>query len=204
VGKNQPQNESMNTMTKHNAVVAIYQSHNEAEAAIKQLQESGFDLKQLSIVGRDYHTDKKVAGCDNAGSSTKYGGKTGAFWGGIWGLFVAGVGPLLIGGPLVTSILGALQGTSLVGGLSAMGAGFYSLGIPKNRVLQYETAVKTGKYVLIAQGTPEETAQAQHTISKSSPEAVEHHPPAAAKMEPVSSRPDRKNFALASGNATAA
>jgi hypothetical protein len=121
----------------------------------------------------------------------KYWGKTGAFWGGIWGLlfgsaffFVPGVGPLLIGGPLVTWILGALEGAVLVGGLSAIGAGLYSLGIPKDSVLQYETAVKTGKYVLIAHGTPEETAHAQNIINETSPEAVEHHQPAAAKIEP--------------------
>jgi hypothetical protein len=49
-------------MTRNNAVVAIYKSHIEAEAAIKQLQESGFDMRKLSIVGRDYHTDENVVG----------------------------------------------------------------------------------------------------------------------------------------------
>ena len=44
-------------MTKNNSVVAIFKSHTGAEAAVKELQQSGFDLKQLSIVGRDYHTD---------------------------------------------------------------------------------------------------------------------------------------------------
>ncbi|MGD1084952.1 MAG: general stress protein, partial [Verrucomicrobiota bacterium] len=96
-------------MTKNNAVVAIYKSHIGAESAIKQLQESGFDMKKLSIVGRDYHTDENVVGYYNAGDRMKHWGKTGAFWGGIWGLlfgsaffFVPGIGPLLIAGPLVT------------------------------------------------------------------------------------------------------
>jgi hypothetical protein len=40
-------------MTKNNSVVAIYKSHDEAEAAIRELQHSGFDMKNLSIVGRD-------------------------------------------------------------------------------------------------------------------------------------------------------
>ena len=44
-------------MIKSNSVVAIYQSHTEAEAAVKELQQSGFDLKKLSIVGRDYHAN---------------------------------------------------------------------------------------------------------------------------------------------------
>jgi hypothetical protein len=35
-----------------NSVVAIYPSHMGAEAAIKELQQSGFDMKKLSIVGQ--------------------------------------------------------------------------------------------------------------------------------------------------------
>jgi hypothetical protein len=46
------------TMTKNSSVVAIYKSHVEADAAIKELQKSGFDMKKLSIVGKDYHTDE--------------------------------------------------------------------------------------------------------------------------------------------------
>ena len=39
-------------MAENNAVVGIYNSHTEAEASIKELQRSGFDMKKLSIVGR--------------------------------------------------------------------------------------------------------------------------------------------------------
>src|SRR5580658_9587292 len=178
-------------MTKNNAVVVIYKSHNEAEAAIKELQRSGFDMKKLSIVGRDYHTDEHVVGYYNAGDRMKSWGKMGAFWGGIWGLLfgsafflIPGFGPVLMAGPIVGWIVGALEGAVVVGGLSAIGAGLYSLGIPKDSILQYETAIKTGKFVLIAHGTPEETAQAQTIINGTSPETLEHHQPAAAKIEP--------------------
>jgi len=44
-------------MSKNNSIVSIYASHTAVEAAINQLQQSGFDMKKLSIVGRDYHTD---------------------------------------------------------------------------------------------------------------------------------------------------
>jgi len=66
-------------MTKNDSIVAIYPSHLAAEAAIKELQQSGFDMKKLSIVGRDYHTDEHVVGYYNVGDRMKYWGKTGAF-----------------------------------------------------------------------------------------------------------------------------
>lgn len=40
------------TMSKHNAVVAIYRSHAEAETAVKELQRAAFDMKQLSTVAK--------------------------------------------------------------------------------------------------------------------------------------------------------
>ena len=49
-------------MTRNNAVLAIYKSQTEAEDAINELHRSGFDMKKLSIVGRDHHTDEHVVG----------------------------------------------------------------------------------------------------------------------------------------------
>jgi hypothetical protein len=171
-------------MTKNDTVVAIYKSHTEAEAAVKELQQSGFDMKKLSIVGRDYHTDEHVVGYYNTGDRMKYWGKMGAFWGGFWGLmfgagffWIPGLGQVLAAGPLVSWIVGALEGAAMVGGLSAVGAGLYGLGIPKDSILRYETALKTDKFVLIAHGSPEETARAQEVISRTSPELAEHHQP---------------------------
>jgi Heat induced stress protein YflT domain len=171
-------------INKNNAVVAIYKSHTEAEAAVKELQKSGFDMKKLSIVGRDYHTDEQVVGYYNAGDRMKHWGKLGAFWGGIWSLLfgsafflIPGVGPLLVAGPLVTWIVGGLEGALIVGGLSAVGAGLYSLGIPRDSVLRYETEIKSGKFVLIAHGSADETARAQDIIKRTNPEVLEAHQP---------------------------
>src|ERR1700689_5446666 len=115
-------------MTDTNAVIAVYDNHSAAENAVKQLQRSGFDMKKLSVVGKDYHTDEQVVGYYNAGDRMKYWGKMGAFWGGLWGLLVGaaffwvpGVGPLLVAGPVAAWIIGAVEGAVVVGGLGALG-----------------------------------------------------------------------------------
>jgi len=169
-------------MTRNNSVVAIYKSHSQAEAAVKELQHSGFDMKKLSIVGRDYHTDEHVIGYYNAGDRMKYWGKTGAFWGGIWGLLfgsafflIPGVGPVLVAGPLVAWVIGALEGAVVVGGLSAIGACLYGLGVPKDSILRYETALKIGKFVLLAHGTADEASHARDIINRTHPEELEEH-----------------------------
>ena len=104
------------------------------------------------------------------------GGKLGAFWGGIWGwLFgaaffaIPGIGPVLVAGPLVAWIVGALEGAIVVGGLTALGAGLYSMGIPKDSVLKYEMALKSDKFLLLAHGTADEVARAKDIIVTTHP-----------------------------------
>jgi hypothetical protein len=49
-------------MSITNSVVAIYDTHEQAEHAIKELQEAGVDMKSLSIAARNQHTDEHVVG----------------------------------------------------------------------------------------------------------------------------------------------
>jgi hypothetical protein len=158
-------------MSIANSVVAIYDSHTNAEAAVKELQEAGVDMKSLSIAGKDTHTDEHVIGYYNAGDRMKYWGELGAFWGGFWGLLfgsamfaIPGIGPILVAGPLVAWIVGALESAVMVGGISAIGAGLISLGIPKDSVIKYDTALKTDKFLLVVHGTPEAVDQAKRII----------------------------------------
>jgi hypothetical protein len=102
----------------------------------------------------------------------KYWGKVGAFWGGFWGLLfgsaafaIPGIGPLLVAGPLVGWIIAGLEGAAVVGGVSAIGAGLVSIGIPKDSVLKYEVALKTDKFILVVHGTAVEVAKAKDIIA---------------------------------------
>ena len=154
------------------AVIAVYNTHRDAETAVKELQKAGFDMKKLSVVGKDFRKDDQVVGYYNAGDRMKYWGKLGALWGGFWGLlfgaaffWVPGVGPLLVAGPLVTSIVAALENAVVVGGVSALGAGLFSLGIPKDSIVQYETAIKADKYLLVAHGNATEISRAKDTLA---------------------------------------
>jgi hypothetical protein len=73
--------------------------------------------------------DEQVVGYYNAGDRMKYWGKWGALWGGFGGLLfsaaffcVPGIGPVLVGRPLVAWINAGLEDAAVVGGLSAIGA----------------------------------------------------------------------------------
>jgi len=169
-------------MSDNNMVVAVYNLHTEAEQAVKELQQAGFDMKSLSIVAKNPHAEEHVVGFYNAGDRIKHWGKAGAFWGGLWGLLmgaaffaIPGVGPVLVAGPLVVWIVGALEGAVVVGGISAVGAGLFSIGIPKDSILSYEIALKTDKYLLLVQGTEDEVAKARNILKSTNPGEMNTH-----------------------------
>jgi len=169
-----------------NAVVGVYESHEKAENAVKELQKAGFDMKKLSILGRDYHTEEHVVGYYNTGDRMKAWGKIGAFWGSIWGLLfgaaffiVPGIGPIAVAGPLVSAIVGALEGAVVVGGASAIGGALAGIGIPKDSVLNYETQLKADKFVLVCHGTADEMQKAKATLGNTGAMQIDLHAEAA-------------------------
>ncbi len=160
-------------MDKTNTVVAVYKTHPQAEEAVRAFQNTGFDMKKLSIVGKDYHTEEHVIGFYNAGDRMKFWGTRGAFWGTFWGMLfgsalflVPGVGHLIVLGPLVGWMVGALGEGAVVGGLTALGAGLYSIGIPKDSILRYETALKSDEFVVIAHGTMDDVNAAKRILDR--------------------------------------
>src|SRR6201991_2178109 len=137
-------------MTKQysNVAVATFANHADAEAAVKKLTAAGFEAGTLSVIGKGYHTEEKVLGFYNAGDRIKIWGKQGAFWGGLWGALLGGLvvtaplaGPVLIVGYLGAVAVSAIEGAVVVGGASAIGAAIFSIGVPKDSALRYETAV---------------------------------------------------------------
>jgi len=167
---------------KHNSAVGIFADHQDAENAVKELQKSGYDMKKLSVVGKDYHTEENVIGYYNTGDRMASWGKFGLFWGWMWGilfgsafLFIPGVGLVMIGGPLVSWLIGALSTAAVVGGVSALGGALASIGIPNDSILQYETALKANKFILIVNGTVDEVEKAKNILSHNKAEEANVH-----------------------------
>ena len=110
-------------MSMNNSVVATYANHRLVESDVRELQTAGFDMRKLSIVGKDQH-----------------------------------------------SIVGKVEGAAEVGGLSELGAALYSIGVPKENVLDYEAELNAGRFLLVAHGTADEIAQAKNILDSTRPE----------------------------------
>jgi hypothetical protein len=41
----------------------------------------------------------------------------------------------------------------------------FSIGVPKNSILKYEASLKTGKYMVVFHGTPDEVTRVKETLT---------------------------------------
>ncbi len=169
-------------MQGNNTTIAVLPDHATAEAAVKKLAQAGFDMRSLTVVGQGFHTEEKVVGFYNTGDRVKFWGSRGAFWGGFWGLFFTGafiavpaVGPVVVLGTLAATIVSAVEGAVVVGGLSALGAALFSIGIPKDSVIDYEAAIKADNFLVMAHGTAVDTARAKAILDTSNPIRSDTH-----------------------------
>ena len=167
---------------KQSSAVGLFNSHQDAESGVKELQKSGYDMKKISVVGKDYHSEENVVGYYNTGDRMATWGKFGLFWGWIWGLLfgsafflVPGIGPVIVGGPIVSYIIGALELGVVTGGITAIGGALASIGIPKDSVIRYETALKADKFILIVHGTLEEVERAKSILIQNKAEEANVH-----------------------------
>lgn len=173
-------------MNSSNVVVAVYASHNSAEDGVRKLAAAGFDMKAISIVGHNYHSEEHPVGYFNAGDRARFFGKLGAFWGGLAGLlfgsallFVPVVGHLIILGPLAATIVGGVEGAALGGGFSALVGALTALGVPKDSVLRYESALKADNFLVMVHGDAATLESARTLLVEAGSQDVQVHAAAA-------------------------
>lgn len=164
------------------AAIALFSTHEYAEAAVKQLAENKFDVRKITVIGRGFHTEDHVAGFYNMGDRVKFWGKWGAFWGALWGILFGGLyiavpllGPIVVVGHLTAIVAAALESAIVVGGLSALGAALYGIGIPKDSVVRYEAAIKADGFMLMLSGTPSEVERARAILQNMHPTELNIH-----------------------------
>jgi hypothetical protein len=166
----------------NNSVVAVYETHENAEDAIKKLTEASILIKNIGVIGRGYHHSEKVIGFYNNGDRIEFWGKYGAFWGGMWGLFAGGllltipvVGPVVLLGQAATLGLVVVESAILGGGLSALGASLYGIGLPENTILKYEDNIKEKGILVMVHGTAEEVEKARAILETSNVQSIDVH-----------------------------
>jgi uncharacterized membrane protein len=161
------------------SIVAVYPDHGSAERAVRLLHKEGFEMHDLSIVGRNFQVTEEPYGFVSAGDYAKAGAATGAWFGGLFGLCVGaaflilpGVGPVVVAGPIVTAVLAGVEGALAGSALGCLAGALVGWGVPKDRALKYEKQVEGGKFLVLVRGETPVVARARNLIA--SHDEIEH------------------------------
>lgn len=160
-----------------------FSSHRDAESALGELRNSGFNMDQISIIGNNVNDNSDMAGAqkgehlndlddndrDNkVGEGATTGAASGGAVGGLTGLLVGlglvaipGVGPVMLAGAAATALATTLTGGAIGAAAGSLVGGLVGLGIPKDRAKVYSDRVDRGDYLVMVDGSDQEIRQAE-------------------------------------------
>lgn len=135
-------------------VVGVYDTDNEAIAAIQELKRQGYTADEISVISQDTQQMENVTEETDtmAGEGAATGAATGGVLGGLGGILtglgalaIPGIGPIVAAGPIIAGITGAAAGAG-VGGLAGALIG---MGIPDDEAQRYNEDFENGKILVL-------------------------------------------------------
>ncbi len=153
-------------------VIGIFTSQKDAEQAVNQLRQQGFNNEEINIVSKKQ--GGKQGGKEYVDDDISDGALTGGTLGGIGGLIlgagalaIPGIGPIIAAGPIAAALSGAMAG-GLAGGL-------IDWGIPAEVSRHYEQEVASGSILAVIRTTEQKVNQAAQILRQSGAKDVESH-----------------------------
>lgn len=158
-------------MHVENSVIAIFGRLDGAGDAVKKLIADGLHRETISVVGQGYRADEQIFGFYTGGDDIRFWGARGALWGELWAIFAGGtfltvpsVGNVVALGYFATALASAISLGGVGGELSVLGAGFFSVGIPNDIIVKYESAIRSDSFVVMACGDVEQMTRARKIL----------------------------------------
>lgn len=132
--------------TTGRTVVGLFNNRQHAEAAIRDLKGAGFTDEQIGVAMQDKGEQKELM--DTTSSNAAEGAAKGAVSGGVVGgligllgsLLVPGVGPIVAGGVLASTLTGAGIGAATGGIIGAL----IGLGVPEEDAQHFDQGLRSG------------------------------------------------------------
>jgi hypothetical protein len=158
-------------------LIAIYPDQESVEHALRWLHDEGFDMRDVSVIGRGFEAIEVPVGVVTTGDLAEVGAAVGAIVCGLVGLVLGtallimpGLGPVFIAGSLSATVVGAVEGAIVGAVIGGLGGALVGWGIPAVHVQRYETRIGEGKFLLLARA---ESADIEFIRSVLAPQALD-------------------------------
>ncbi|MDB9313875.1 ChaB family protein [Spirulina sp. CS-785/01] len=166
-----------NEYRAENTISAIFKTEEEVDAVVRRLIERGVDQDHISVLGKDFQSQSRISGFITKKDVILGGLRTGAIFGSLFGsllslftgvgvLFIPFVGSVVAAGPISSVLLGAATGAIAGGAGAGLASALSTLGMPEEKAAVYETRLKAGEFIVMAE-VPREKANDYRLLMES-------------------------------------
>jgi len=164
-------------------ISTVFKEQKQVDDAIRRLLDRGVPRDHISVMGRNFQSETRIAGFITKRDVILGGLRTGAIFGSLFGsflslltgvgvLFIPFVGPIVAAGPISALLLGAASG-AIAG---SAGAGLVSvlttLGMPEEKAAIYQTRLQAGEFLLLAEVPSDRTGEFQLLLESAGGEEI--------------------------------
>lgn len=164
-------------------ISAVFKEQKQIDDVIRRLIDRGVSRDHISVLGRNFQSETRIAGFISKRDVILGGLRTGAIFGSLFGsflslltgvgvLFIPFVGPIVAAGPIGALLLGAASG-ALAG---SAGAGLVSvlttLGMPEDKAAIYQTRLQAGEFLVMAEVASDRAGEFQLLLESAGGEEI--------------------------------
>ena len=166
----------MNTEYKaERTISAVLKEEQQIDKVVRRLIDRGVPQDRISVMGQNFQSQTRIAGFITKKDVILGGLRTGAIFGSLFGsflsllsgvgvLFIPFIGSVVAAGPISSVLLGAATGALAGSAGAGLASALATLGMPEDKAAVYETRVKAGEFLLMAEVPADKSGEYQLLI----------------------------------------
>ena len=164
-------------------ITAVLQEEKQVDSVVRRLIDRGVPQDHISVMGQNFQSQTRIAGFISKKDVILGGLRTGAVFGSLFGsllslftgvgvLFIPFIGSVVAAGPITAVLLGAASGALAGSAGAGLASALATLGMPEEKAAIYETRVKAGEFLLMAEVPFDKTGEYQLLIESAGGEEI--------------------------------
>ena len=164
-------------------ITAVLKEETQIDSVVRRLIDRGVPQDHISVMGQNFQSQTRIAGFISKKDVILGGLRTGAIFGSLFGsllslftgvgvLFIPFIGSVVAAGPITSVLLGAATGAIAGSAGAGLASALSTLGMPEEKAAIYETRVKAGEFLLMAEVPADKTGEYQLLIESAGGEEI--------------------------------
>jgi cation transport regulator ChaB len=150
------------TYQAERTISAVLKEESQVDNVVRRLLDRGVPQDHISVMGQNFQSQTRIAGFVTKKDVIFGGLRSGAIFGSLFGsllslltgvgvLFIPFIGSVVAAGPISAVLLGAATGALAGSAGAGLASALATLGMPEDKATVYETRLKAGEFLVMAE-----------------------------------------------------